>query len=123
MSFKFPRWAANAIVSAVQVALLSESPASSTWRRSHGRGPRTAREKSRALARIASEQGIKPIRDFDKLALDDPDQVRSKSSIRSYGPLVEADERMDNALLIDTRISFTNLPGLRRYTVRGCGMP
>ena len=75
MSFKFPSWAAGAIVSALQVAFLWESPASGTWRRPRGRGPRTAREKSRALARIASEQGIKPIRDFDGLALDESDQV------------------------------------------------
>ena len=75
MSFKVPRWAANAILSALQVALFSESPASSTRRGSHDRTSATTREKSRALARLISEQGIKPIRDFDALALNDPDEV------------------------------------------------
>lgn len=75
MTFRVPDWAANVIMSALQIALLSKPPTSSTWPNSHGRRTRTAREKSRALARIASEQRITPIRDFDKLALDDPDEV------------------------------------------------
>jgi hypothetical protein len=75
MTFRVPRWAADVFVSALRIALRSEPPTSSTWPRSHGRRSRTAREKSRTLARLASEQGIRPIRDFRKLALDDPDEV------------------------------------------------
>lgn len=75
MTFKFPRWAADAIISALQVALLSKAPPSSTRRGAHGRRSRAAHEKSRALARLVSEQGIKPVHDFRKLALDDPDEV------------------------------------------------
>ena len=89
MSFKLPRWAADAIVSALQVTLLSESRASSPRPGSHGRRSTTAREKSRALARIASEQGIKPIRDFDALALDDPDEV----SLEEFSSFIRAARR------------------------------
>jgi hypothetical protein len=74
MNFRVPPWAADVIVSALRIALRSEPPPST---RQSSRGPRsvTAREKSRMLARLASDQGITPIRDFGKLALDEPDEV------------------------------------------------
>jgi DNA gyrase inhibitor GyrI len=75
MTFRVPPWAADAIVFAFQVALPSKPRTSSAWSGTRGRRPKTTREKHRALARIASEQGITPIRDFEKLALDDPDEV------------------------------------------------
>jgi hypothetical protein len=75
MNFRVPPWAADVIVSALRIALRPEASPSSM--RPSSRGPRsmTARQKSRMLARLASEQGITPIRDFGKLALDEPDEV------------------------------------------------
>lgn len=75
MSSRLPPWAADVIVSTLRIALRLEPTTSSTSPSSHGRRSRTARDKSRMLARLASEQGITPIRDFGKLALDDPDEV------------------------------------------------